>query len=122
MKVLLMCSTVGLKERDCDTEDVESEREDEKSGEGGIFPSSHEVSSLQFQVESVISLQKQENSVTRRLTSHVLIPSERWDDRVLVVHQVHLELTEHRWGFGYPVLNLMACRGVKTFAKVPLVL
>lgn len=68
--------------------------EHQEAGEGGVFPSSHEISSLQFKVRPVSLLHLDQNAVAGRLARHILVAGKGRNHRPAIVHQAYLEQTE----------------------------
>lgn len=67
--------------------------EHQEAGEGGVFPSSHQISSLQFQVRPVSLLHLDQNTVAGGLARHILVAGEGRNHRPAVVHQANLDRT-----------------------------
>lgn len=56
---------------------IKLKRENKEARESGVLPSTHEISSLQFEIEPVLALQVKQDSVTRSLSRHILITGKR---------------------------------------------
>lgn len=65
--------------------------EHQEARESGIFPPSHEVSPLQFEVGPVPLLHLDQNTIAGSLTCHILVTSECRNHRPAIVHQAHLD-------------------------------
>lgn len=65
--------------------------EHQEAGEGGVFPSSHQISSLQFQVRPVSLLHLDQNPVAGRLARHILVAGKGRNHRPAIVHQANLD-------------------------------
>lgn len=68
--------------------------EHQEAREGGVFPSSHEISSLQFKVCPVSLLHLDQNTIAGCLTRHILVTGKGRNHRPAIVHQAHLERAE----------------------------
>lgn len=53
-----------------------SQREDQESREGGIFPASHQIASLQSKVGLVLLLHDHQASVSCSFPGHILVSSK----------------------------------------------
>lgn len=50
--------------------------EHQEAGEGGVFPSSHQISSFQFEVGPVSFFHLDQNAIAGRLAGHILVASK----------------------------------------------
>lgn len=75
---------------------IQSERENKEARECGVLPSTHEVPSLKFEIESIFTLQVKKNTVTRCLPGHVLITGKRRYYWVFIMHQIDLMAWKHK--------------------------
>lgn len=65
--------------------------EHQKAGEGRILPAPDQITFLQLQVNLILFIQVEQDSIRGGFTSNIFVPSKRGDDRFPIQHQVNLD-------------------------------
>lgn len=88
--------SLGLQSGPFKMGNIQLERENKKARECGVLPPAHEVPSLQFEIESVFTLQVKQNAVTCCLSGHILITGKCRYYWVFIMHQIDLMTWKHK--------------------------